>query len=174
MKYWRDGITLLEVMVVLCLIALLVTLAMWNISFLDGITARVQADKLYALFFTMRQRAMTTNSEVVLKCDMRNNCLSCEGHSEKLSEQVQFGFFDGAKGPPGNPEKIVTSAVTFPSHEIHFYPTGIISSGTLYLIDKKKKHMYALSNAVSTVSYLRLYKYSHDMWKVCDNTLIEK
>ena len=59
----------------------------------------------------------------------------------------------------------IEKAITFPGYAIHFYPTGIISSGTVYLVDKKKKCMYALSNAVSQVSYLRLYRYD-GRWKL--------
>lgn len=169
-----DGITLIEVMVVLCLIMFLSSLVIINISFLDEIITRAQVDRLYAVCYNLRQQAMATHREIVLKCDMHNNSYFFDGQSEKLSQQVCFGFFDGAKGPPGNPEKVISSAVTFPSKEIHFYPTGIISSGTMYLTDNKKRHMYAISNAVSTVSYLRLYRYSNGAWKLYENVLEKK
>jgi hypothetical protein len=56
---------------------------------------------------------------------------------------------------------------------MHFYPTGIISSGTVYLVDKNKRYMYALSNAVSQFSYLRLYKYDGG-WKLLESVCSKK
>ena len=68
-------------------------------------------------------------------------------------------------GSPGSPTHRIEKAITFPGSKIHFYPTGIISSGTAYLVDKNKQYMYALSNAVSQVSYLRFYRYDGG-WKL--------
>src|SRR5258708_8342666 len=145
MKHNKYGITLIEILVVLCLVMLLASLVVTNVSFLDHTITHTQVDKLYNICYYLRQQAMATNREMVLSFDVRNNSYSFDGHKEQLPSQVMFGFFSEAKGPPGNPESSIASAITFPATRIHFYPTGIVSSGTLYIIDKGKKHMYALS-----------------------------
>ena len=108
---------------------------------------------------------MTTNTECVLQFDVQKNEYRCDKIHEKLSQRISFGSLPNVLGPPGSPSHKIEKAVTFPSFAIHFYPTGIISSGTVYLVDKKKQYMYALSNAVSQFSYLRLYRYD-GKWKL--------
>ena len=40
-----------------------------------------------------------------------------------------------------------------------FFKDGTVSAGIIYLIDKNKTAMYALSCGISSISYLRRYKY---------------
>jgi hypothetical protein len=132
---------------------------MIQLSFLDSTIARIEVDKLANVCSFLQQHAIATNSEQVLECDTKNNEYHCDNVNEKLSQRIAFGFLPGVMGSPGSPTQSIKKAITFPGSVIHFYPTGIISSGTVYLVDKKKQCMYALSNAVSQVSYLRMYRY---------------
>jgi prepilin-type N-terminal cleavage/methylation domain-containing protein len=161
----KYGFTLIEVMIVICLFALVATLGMIQFSFLDSTIARIEVDKLATACSFLQQQAITTNSEQVLACDIKKNEYRCDNVHEKLSQRISFGFLPGAMGSPGSPTHRIEKAITFPGSAIHFYPTGIISSGSVYLVDKKKQYMYALSNAVSQVSYLRLYRYDRG-WKI--------
>ena len=159
------GFTLIELMVVICLFGFLVTLALMNISFLDTTIVRTELDKLTTFCYYVQQKAIATNKEAVVTFDTTKHEYYSDKNREKLSSRVSFGFFDNAQGPPGQPVGPIKNAITFSGQRIHFYPTGIISSGTVYLIDKAKKSMYALSNAVSQLSYLRMYRFDGS-WKL--------
>ena len=160
----KKGFTLIEAMVVLCLFAFIATLGMMQLSFLDSTIAHAEVDKLVAACSYLRQKAIATNAELVLTFDEQKNEYRCDGVRETLSQRISFGFLPNAFGPPGSPTHKIGKAITFAQSSIHFYPTGIISSGTVYLVDKQKQCMYALSNAVSQFSFLRLYRYD-GKWK---------
>lgn len=157
--------TLIELMVVICLCALLAGLAMVHLSFLDRTIVRTEIDKLATVCMYLQQLAIATNSEHYLIFDAQKNEYHFDTYHEKLSQHICFGCLSGVMGPPGNPTHSVEKAITFSGQKICFYPTGVISSGTVYLIDKKGQFQYALSNAVSQVSYLRMYRYD-GTWKL--------
>jgi len=157
--------TLIELIVVICLCTLLAGIAVLNVSFLDATIVRMELNKLMTACLYMQQLAIATNEEKYLVFDEHTNEYRFDVYHEKLSKRVRFGVMNGIKGPPGNPIGSIEKAITFPLNRICFYPTGIISSGTVYLIDIKKQTFYALSNAVSQVSYLRMYRYD-GTWKL--------
>jgi prepilin-type N-terminal cleavage/methylation domain-containing protein len=161
----KKGFTLIEAMVVVCLFVLLATLGIMQFSFLDSTIVHAEVDKLAAVCSYLRQKAITTNTEQILIFDEQKNEYRGEEIREILSSRISFGSLPKAMGPPGSPSHLITKPITFANSTIHFYPTGIISSGTIYLVDKNKQCMYALSNAVSQFSYLRLYRYD-GKWKL--------
>ena len=163
----NEGFTLIEVMVVLCLFALIATLGMIQLSFLDDAIAHAEVDKLASVSTYLQQKALATNNDQLLVFDREKNKYRFDNTYETLSKRVSFGFLPNVLGSPGSPSQRIKKAITFADSSIHFYPTGIISAGTVYLTDKNKKTMYALSNAVSQVSYLRLYRYD-GTWKLLD------
>jgi prepilin-type N-terminal cleavage/methylation domain-containing protein len=165
--YNYKAFTLIELMVVICLIALLAGMGVMQFSFLDATITHAELDKLMTACLYMQQLAIATNEEKQLLFDINKHEYRFEKFYEKLSPRVRFGFLSGVKGPPGSPTHIIEKAITFPSARICFYPTGIISSGTVYLVDAKKHCLYALSNAVSHVSFLRLYIYKNGTWQLC-------
>lgn len=165
MTYTKSGFTLIEVMVVVALFALIVTLGMMQVSFLDNTIVHAEVDKLATVCSYLQQKAITSNSDQNLVCDTEKNEYRGDTINEKLSPRVCFGFLPKVLGSPGSPSRPIHKSVTFVNSSIHFFPTGTISSGTVYLTDKHKKTMYALSNAVSQVSYLRLYRYD-GKWKL--------
>lgn len=162
----KEAFTLIEVIIVIALVALLACLGLTQLSFLDSTIARIEVDKLAVACSFLQQHAIATNSEQILKCDAQKNEYQCGNSREILSRRIAFDFLKGALGSPGNPNHLITKAITFPGSSIHFYPTGIISSGTVYLVDKNNRYMYALSNAISQVSFLRLYRYDGGKWKI--------
>jgi prepilin-type N-terminal cleavage/methylation domain-containing protein len=163
----KSGFTLIEVMVVLALFLLIATLGMMQLSFLDNTIVHTEIDKLAMTCSYLQQKAIARNSDQILVCDTEKNKYRGDNVNETLSSRVCFGFLPNVLGSPGSPVRVINKAITFADSSIHFYPTGTISSGTLYLTDKNKKNMYALSNAVSQVSYLRLYRYD-GKWKLLD------
>ena len=163
--YKKKGFTLIELMVVICLCALIATLGVMQLSFLDSTIVHADIQKLVAVCSYLRQKAITTNAEYVLVFDTEKNEYRADGIREILPARISFGFLPGVLGPPGSPSHKIAKSITFLQNSIHFYPTGIISSGTVYLVDKNKKYMYALSNAISQFSYLRLYRYD-SKWKI--------
>jgi prepilin-type N-terminal cleavage/methylation domain-containing protein len=163
----KHGFTLIEAMVVICLIALMATLGIMQLSFLDATITHAEVDKFAVVCSYLQQKAIATNTELVLVFDEQHNEYRCDTMHEVLSQRISFGSLPNVLGPPGSPSHKIEKAITFPQCEIHFYPTGIISSGTVYFVDKKKQYMYALSNAVSQFSYLRLYRYD-GKWKLID------
>ena len=165
MAYQKKGFTLIEAMIVVCLFAVIAALGIMQLSFLDSAIIYAEVNKLSAVCSYLRQKAIATNTEYILVFDFDKNEYRCGEMHEVLPQRVSFGFMPKVLGPPGSPSHTIEKAVTFPQSSIHFYPTGIISSGTVYLIDKNKQYMYALSNAVSQFSYLRLYRYD-GKWKI--------
>lgn len=165
MIYAKFGFTLIELLVVLSLFALLATLGIKQLSFLDETIVHAQIDKFAAMCSYLHQKAMATDTEQLLICDEQKNEYRSGDIKGTLPLTVCFGFLPNVLGSPGSPSHKIKKAITFPDFTIHFYPTGIISSGTVYFTDIHKKCMYALSNAVSQVSYLRLYRYD-GKWKL--------
>ena len=165
----KSGFTLIELMVVLALFALVATLGVMQLSFLDQTIVHAQVDKFAAACSYLQQKAMASNNEQQLVCNEQKNEYRGGNVNETLSSRVCFSFLPNTLGSPGSPSRVIKKAITFPESTIHFYPTGIISSGTIYLTDINKKYMYALSNAVSQVSYLRRYRYD-GRWKLLNSS----
>ena len=167
MVYSKYGFTLIECMIVVCLFALLATLGIRHLSFLNDAIVHAEVDKLAGVCSYLQQKAIATSTDQVLICDAQKNEYRFDNMCETLSRRLVFGFLPHVLGSPGCPSHTIQRAITFANSSIHFFPTGTISSGTVYLTDKNKTIMYALSNAVSQVSYLRLYRYD-GRWKLLD------
>ena len=161
----RKAFSFFELLVVIALCGLIATLGVMQFSFFDAVIVHVEIEKLATACNYLQQKAIATNQECTMRFDIQNNAYYVDKICEKLSKNIVFGFSSQVLGPPGSPSTAITKAITFADSVIHFYPTGIISAGTIYLIDKKKQSMYALSNAVSQVSFLRLYCYEQK-WKL--------
>ncbi len=159
------GFSLIEVMIVLALIALIMALVGANYSFLNRILVRSEVEKLCVICRYLQNGAVVKNTQQALAFDAANNTYAYNNQHHKLSAQVTFGFLPGTKGPPSSPQAAIKNPITFPKGKITFHPDGIISSGTVYLIDSSQQFMYALSSPISQVSYLRKYQYNKG-WKL--------
>lgn len=153
--------TLVELMVVIALIALLVMLTMTHTAFMHRALLRTEVEKLYVTCIYLQRLAMVTNKKQTLVFDLANNAYTFNGHKATLPDAIVFGFLPHAKGPPSDPVKPITGPVTFIDTAITFDPAGIIQPGTVYLADKNRITMYALSCSVSQVSFLRKYRYDN-------------
>lgn len=161
----RGGFSIIELMVTISLCALMVTLTLVNVSFLDRGTVRSEIDKLYSVCMYVQQCALTSSKELEIVFDTTENSYTFSGRTETLYPSVRFGFVSGTKGPPSSPQKKIKSGITFKKNKIIFYPDGVISSGTVYMTDTGEKTLYALSNGISQLSHLRKYSYTGN-WKL--------
>src|SRR5579871_5570693 len=101
-------------MIVVCLCALLATLGIMQTSFLDSTCLHTEMDKLVAACSYLRQKAITTNAECVLKFDVEKNEYYVDGIHEVLSQRICFGYMPGVLGPPGSPSHAIAKSITFP------------------------------------------------------------
>jgi len=162
----QRAFSLIELLVVCCLIFLLGTLGFAHSSFLNKMVVRGEAKKLYQVCSHLRSKALATQSEHTVTFDTKNNFYFVDGVQEKLPRFVQFGFLSGTKGPPSTSTIPITSAITFKKNRILFGPSGKVQAGTVYLVDKNKKHMYALSSPVSHIPLLRIYYHDGKKWRL--------
>jgi len=156
----KQGFTLIELATVLALFLLLSIFTQINVNFLDRMILHTEIEKLHSICRYLQQSALVSNKQQELVFSQVNKSYRHHNHDETLSAKVSFGFIPGAKGPPAFPNKLIQKSITFTNNRIVFYPTGIISAGTIYLTDQKKQVMYALSNGVSQISFLRIYRYN--------------
>ena len=156
----KQGFTLIELSVVLALFLLLSFFSQMSINFLDRMVLHTEIEKLQTICRYLQQCALVSNKEQELVFSQNNKSYRYNNHNETLSAKVFFGFIPKVKGPPASANKLIQKPITFINNRIVFYPTGIISAGTVYLTDQKKQVMYALSNGVSQISFLRTYRYN--------------
>jgi prepilin-type N-terminal cleavage/methylation domain-containing protein len=155
----KTGFSLIELIIVLAIIAIIAMLAGTSANTLHNAAIRLEVDKLYALCHYAQRYAMASNEMQTITFNLANNTYRFHDREEQLVADVQFGFIEGAKGPPAHPSYLLANPITFSDNHITFYPDGIIQAGTVYLVNKNHTSMYALSNAVSAVSHLRKYVY---------------
>jgi prepilin-type N-terminal cleavage/methylation domain-containing protein len=160
----KKGFSLLESMVVISLILLISTLVYTGWGSFNRWMVRAEAEKLYAVCRYLQQRALASGQEQTLVFDVLHNCYQYNDVIIPLTRPVIFGTIKGIKGPPSSPTSIVNYAITFPSDTITFYPDGIIKSGTVYFADSSLHCSYAVSVPISTISYMRIYRYDGS-WK---------
>jgi len=136
------------------------TLTVVNVSFLDKGVVKSELDLLHTTCMYLQQSALESGEVQILQFDLETNSYSFEKQIKQLKLPVQFGIAGTALGPPSNPYNKIKDPITFQKKQIMFYPEGIISSGTVYLTDRDKKSLYALSNGIAHISHLRKYRYT--------------
>lgn len=161
----RKGHILLELIIAIALFTIIAGLS-FQFSFLYK-RAIIQADveKLYSIMIFLQRQAYLKNKILKLSFNKEKNSYFGENISGQLSDSTCFGIIKGVKGPPSNPDSIILDSISFNNHMILFYPNGTISSGTIYLTDKNKTGLYALTCGISSVAYIRKYKYK-DKWQM--------
>src|SRR5258707_14907656 len=102
MIYNKHGFTLIELLVVISLFALLATLGVMQLSFLDETITHAQVDKFAAVCSYLQQKAMASNSEQQLVCNEQKNEYNFGNVHETLSRRVCFGFLPNVLGSPGS------------------------------------------------------------------------
>lgn len=161
-----SGFSLLEILIVLAITCLLCGLISFNLSFVHSAQAHQEINLLYARMGALQQTAIATAQNQILQFIPHEHAYWWENKLYRLPKSVRFQVLSTLKGPPSTPHETPSSAVTFPNHRITFYPDGIIQAGTVYLLNDKQQQ-YALSCGVSTVSFLRKYRYD-GIWKIIE------
>jgi type II secretory pathway pseudopilin PulG len=176
----NHAFSLIEMMVVLALTIILCSLSI-PLFLIDKTeqTITQELEKIEVIMIFMRQQAMAQNQELTLRLEPSTNsyAITKDNHVMRytLAPTIVFGFVPGTYGPPANPTTPIQQEITFPHQEkcsiVTFFPTGSISSGTLYLKDKNnaKCIIGALTCNVAQVSYIRKYVYKDHQW----NRIIE-
>jgi hypothetical protein len=155
----NHGFTLIEATIVVALITFIGTLSLLNTHAMHRMIARAEIEKLQTMCRYLQQCAITEQVEYSLRFDSATHSYTYGNVTESLPPYIVLGPLAHSYGPPAHPTQLLTNATTFTDNTILFYPTGIISSGTVYLRDKSGSIMYALTNAVAHASYLRTYYY---------------
>lgn len=113
-----------------------------------------------------QQKAVTQKKDLSIVCNPQTNEIFLDDRIYTLNKSIQFGVLPNTKGPPANPKAIISKPITFTNNTINCFKNGTISAGTIYMVDRKNQCMYALSNAVGSYPYLRLYRYATQWYKI--------
>lgn len=155
----KKGFTLIECLLVISLLSFLSFCAFFSISFFRQTIEKTEIEKLYLWALHLQQISQTTGTIQELAIDEDNNSYCALDTTIKVANGLHFGK---PFTPLSNTHH--SKASSFKHNKIIFYPSGIISAGTIYLIQPQTKRMYALSSAVSSISFLRKYQYAGS-WK---------
>ncbi|NDD53339.1 hypothetical protein EBZ39_05615 [bacterium] len=174
MAQHRTGFTLLELLMIGAIVLVAATIAIPLLLQPADHDLVASLQELETLCLCAQYSAMASNQPCLINIDAANNscCLRVDQQTwaVKLPASCTFGFLPGLLGPPGDPRTTVTQAVTFQAETkqpaIIFQQNGIISCGTLYVIDRHKSLQGALTCGVSQVSYIRRYLYKNGQWHV--------
>lgn len=157
----QTGFSLVSVLVSVAIVGVLMSLAMVNLSFLDRLIVRSELQALYATCCYAQQVAQAHQAPCTIVCDAVRHTYTCNGHVRALPASIMFGTKPGVYGPPSTPTTLVGNPITFSNATIRAAESGVLSAGTIYMVDKNKRYQYALSCSVSQVSYIRCYRYDN-------------
>lgn len=170
--------SLFELLIIFVIIIIFATLTIPKFNFVNKFILQNEVDKLFVIFSYLQEKAMALNKQQELYFDLSNNTYSYIATNNflkkyKLPEIVEFGILSRVLGPPSRPNKIIKNPITFEKldnnlHVIKFYPNGIISSGSVFFVDKNKKYLFSLNCPVSPFSCIRKYEYKNKKWILLD------
>jgi len=160
--------SLIELLIVIALITLLFSITLPSTNyFLDHLMTS-ETDRLCTTIIFLRQKALASNTPQTVYLNQATHSYSYKSGEKTIEHHfpngIMFGFLPRTQGPPANPHRLLTRAITFPKQQITCWPSGIISSGTTYITDRKKKYMKAFTCAISQVSFIRKYYYQNGKW----------
>lgn len=158
----KAGFSLLQVTITLGLIVITIMLSLPHFSFLQKTMVRSEIEKMYSLFVYMQHLAIATQKNQTIEFDVVKNTYFCNQQAIPLAQGIAFGTIAGVYGPPASPNALVNKPITFPNNKITFYAQGTMQAGTVYLVDRSKNYLYALTTPVSHISYVRRYKYERE------------
>jgi Tfp pilus assembly protein FimT len=170
----KKAFSLIETVIIVSIIAILFFITLPKLSFMNRFVLQNETGKLFSVFSFLQQRAIASNQEQMLCFDIENNSYSYQGKAGgdvvcALPKPVIFGFLQNAMGSPSKSSKKINTSITFKKDKngkrvVRFFADGTMSSGTVYLIDKDKTYMCAVTIPVSQVSFVRMYRYDRDYW----------
>lgn len=162
----RSGFIMIELMVAVAIVVLLAGMTCVHIAGYRYACMHQQIALFALAWRQLQQTAMVRNQQQEMLFDEGGHCYKIDGVWHELPSMIRFGFLPEAKGPPSHPFQSIGSAITFIGKKVTCFADGTIQAGTIYLVDDKKQHMYALTSGVSAVSFLRKYRYD-GTWHEC-------
>lgn len=160
---YKLGFSLIEILVYIMLLSIIMSLFNNIIILNKSSFIKIELEKIYIICLYLQKKALLEQKEIILILDINNNSYQFDNIVYKLEQDVIFGIRDNLLGSPGSSSKMVTNPISFNNSKIIFYPDGIISSGSLYLTNHNKSIIYSLTCAVSTINYLRKYKFNNNL-----------
>lgn len=162
MKINTSGVLLIQVMIMVFTLSLLVGITASYFNYFDKIILLVELDKLYNFIILNSKIAALTQQDLIITFDIISGSYNIHNINKSiLCNKVKFSFLEDVLGPPAEPTKKLTEAITFPKKRIILYKNGTISSGAIYLIDINKKHLCALTSSIAQIGSLRKYYYKN-------------
>lgn len=157
----KSGFTLFEILIVISTIIFLISISINFFKLNNETLVLIELEKLYSCLLYLQNKAKIELKNQYLILNIKDNSYKYNNYPDKiqLSKHVIFGFLENSKGPPSNAKYLINKASTFKNNTIIFYKDGTISSGVIYIKDKNNQFMYALSSGISSITYLRRYKY---------------
>jgi len=172
----RTGFLLFELLVVISLMAFLIVMSLPSSLYRNNDMVKSEIEQLFLTFSRLQRKAMATNQTIGLSCNPIRHSYSYETLEKKhfihtFPPAVRFGILPHVSGPPASPRRPLKRPITFSQKSeactVQFFPTGKISPGTIYLTDRNKRQLWALTCPIADVSYVRKYHYTLDGWKLC-------
>lgn len=154
------GFMLFEMVIVLTLIIIGAALTLPAFHIFDRLIVKTEVDVLYLAIKSLEQKAITSGKPCELVFNEKDNTYTADGIAYHLHSPAIFGILERVAGPPSNPQKIITKSINFPDNKITIYADGVIQAGSIYITDKNKQYLYALTCPVADISYLRRYRYN--------------
>lgn len=171
------GFSLIEMIVAVSIIVLLAAIALPRIICLRDHAIISELKNIEIIIHFLQQKALASSHEQELIIDTNNQTYSYQGSfppkkiSIPLSHSLMFGVLPNIKGPPAKPDTIITSPCTFQQisatpglYKVTIFSNGKVSAGTIYILDKKRFLLGALTCPVSQVSWMRVYTYENGRW----------
>lgn len=175
----RNSYSLIELLMVLSIILILCTLGIPYLTNHKKYLIEHELSKIQVILLYLHQRAMASGTDQILVVDQHTNSYWFTNKTGtvvfKLNPELHFDFLSWVYGPPGDPVGPITQAITFPTqkerklYNIILFSDGKCTPGTLYVLDKQKILMGALTAAVSQVFYIRKYLYKQEQWLLLSN-----
>lgn len=164
MRHHNNAFSLIELTIVLMIVVVIAFLGGAHMGFISRMLVVNDMQHIKIMCERARTMAVATGVEQKIVIDELARTCVFDNHVHRLASSVCFGVMPGVKGPPSKPTYLLEKPITFDHNQINFYSDGIVSSGTLYLTDRKKNYQCALSCGVSETSLLRMYRYEHGKW----------
>lgn len=164
-------------LIALTIIVILATITVPRLITHPGNIITAELRTIETIIQFLQQKALASNHEQYLIIDTQHHTYTYQSAlppkqiTVPLNHGCTFGIIPNVKGPPAKPEKILTAPCTFEtletnknSYSITIFSNGKIASGTVYLTDKSKKYLGALTCPISQVSWIRVYAYENGQW----------
>ena len=145
----------------LSILAFVLTLSLKLSSAYHSLSARAELNRLQTVITYLRRKAIITQQSATITFHQDGYTADRTWH---LSSGVEFGSIPGVKGPPSDPKKPLSSAITFCNNRLELFPDGSVSAGAIYMTDASRSCLYALTSDASAFSGIRCYRY-REKWE---------